>query len=185
MAINLQNLFINIANAIRSKDGTTDLIQADKFPEKIKFLETGMEATATANNILSGKTAAIHNQIITGTMPNRNTVGVNDAVGVSQAYPQVAVNSSIQNLQCITNLDNVTRVMVNPPQGYYNGDSYVGIPTSNLGTATAAQVLSGSTFTSAAGLKVNGTLVVQTCYVSSSQPVATTGNEGDLWLVTG
>lgn len=185
MAINLQNLFINIANAIRSKDGTTDLIQADKFPEKIKFLETGMEATATANNILNGKTAVIHNQIITGTMPNRNSVGVNGAVGISQTYPEVAVNSSIQNLQYLTNLDDVARVIVNPPEGYYDGNSYIGIPASNLGTATAAQVLSGSTFTSAAGLQIDGGLVVQTCYVSSSQPVATTGNEDDLWLVTG
>lgn len=119
-----------------------------------------MEATATANNILNGKTAVIHNQIITGTMPNRNSVGVNGAVGISQTYPEVAVNSSIQNLQYLTNLDDVARVIVNPPEGYYDGNSYIGIPASNLGTATAAQVLSGSTFTSAAGLKVNGTLVV-------------------------
>lgn len=39
--INLVNLFTNIANAIRQKDGTTDSIVASDFPSKIAAIPTG------------------------------------------------------------------------------------------------------------------------------------------------
>lgn len=38
---NLTNLFTNIANAIRSKTGKTDLISAQNFPSEITNIQTG------------------------------------------------------------------------------------------------------------------------------------------------
>ena len=56
---NLSSLFTAIANAIRAKTQKTDTIQAKNFPEAIAEIQTGMDtsdATATAENVESGKT---------------------------------------------------------------------------------------------------------------------------------
>ena len=57
-----------------------------------------------------------------------------------------------------TNVDNTKRLSVQVPYGFYHTDAYVGVPATDLGDATAAQVLSGKTFTSSNGLKLTGTM---------------------------
>lgn len=81
----LTSLFTSIANAIRAKTGGSDPIVADNFPDAIAKISTGIDtsdATATAADLLSGKTAYGVSGKITGSMP-----------GVEAATPAITVSS--------------------------------------------------------------------------------------------
>ena len=60
MSNNLQNIFTDIANAIRNKKGTSNTIKPVNMGNEILSISAGLDtsdATATSNDILLGKTA--------------------------------------------------------------------------------------------------------------------------------
>lgn len=75
----LSSLFTDIANAIRTKTGSSAQIVADNFPTEIANIPTGIDpsdATALDSDIVAPKTAYTRDGKTTGTMPDNGSVDV-------------------------------------------------------------------------------------------------------------
>ena len=143
----LSELFTNIANAIRGKDGTTDSIAASDFSSRIDAIKTGVDtsdATATASDMASGVTAYVNGEKIIGGIPVLSSGGelALNYNSLTQPNDNIIVNGKF-------NTDQLCR----------SGSSVnITVRSSVFGDATAADVAYGKTFTSAAGFLVTGTL---------------------------
>lgn len=112
-------------------------------------------ATADTGDVISGKKFYSGDKTIkTGSILPRNTVGKNGAVGGSANWPSVPVTPVTRNTQVNQNTDGVNRLSLQPPAGYYNGDSYVGDTYANVAAAiglTAPKIAAGETVLNVAG----------------------------------
>ena len=84
-------------------------------------------ADAAAADVLESKTFYSGGKLLkTGAILIRNQVGKNGAVGISQYYPSAPVTPVAANTQTNKNMDGVNRFCLQPPAGFYDGNSYVG-----------------------------------------------------------
>lgn len=120
--------------------------------------------TVSTGNVLKGQTFTSSNGLkISGTMPDNSTRTSNGSVpGISSSYSNVPTREG-QNLQLQKDTNGIARINLGVPTGYYPGpgNSYINRPASDFGTVAASNVRSGQTFTSTAGIKVTGTMSVQ------------------------
>ena len=72
------------------------------------------------------------NGTIYGIGKDRNTVGVNGAIGINDSYPNVALNIGTIPQNTIAK-DGNRYAAIQVPDGSYNGESYVGVKTSDVG----------------------------------------------------
>lgn len=94
-------------------------------------------ATADTGDVISGKKFYSGDKSLkTGSILPRNTVGQNGTVGLSQFLTGVAVSqANSKNTQTNSNLDKVSRLCLQPPAGFYNGNTYVGETFANVASA--------------------------------------------------
>ena len=143
-------------------------------------------ATADTGDVISGKKFYSGDKTLkTGEILPRNTVGENGTVGISQYFPEVAVSkANSNNTQTNNNLDGVSRLCLQPPAGFYDGNSYVGETFAKVASAiglTAGKLCVGNTV-----LGVNGAGVTKAVWNgsipndTSSHQLATTPAAGTL-----
>lgn len=107
-------------------------------------------ATADTGDVISGKKFYSGDKSLKeGSILPRNTVGQNGTVGISQYFSEVAVSkANSNNTQTNANLDGVSRLCLQPPAGFYDGNSYVGETFAKVASAiglTAEKLCVGNT----------------------------------------
>lgn len=144
----LDTMFKNIGNAIREKDGSTDLITPGNMPAKIRAIQTGIntsDATATENDIVGDKTAYANGKKVTGNLYRKTRIYVgseDEGITPGQSSTGMFVEGPC-NVSRNTLIDGLTKVV-----------TYICIP----GDAAPDNVLEGTTFSSGGYIEATGTM---------------------------
>lgn len=110
---------IKIPAGIHDGNGTVTA----KIPDS---LESQTPGTATAAKILTGETAWVDGEQITGTMPDQNS---KDSLGgINSSYPNVPIHKGTYGQFGLPTEGSERLFAMRPGKGYWNGESYVGAP---------------------------------------------------------
>ena len=145
----------DLATAITAKGVTVpDDTTLDGYAALVEQIDTGVDtsdATATAKDIAKGKTAYVQGQKITGKLYEYTK-------GKTKNYFTTGSENVTFERDSNRDLINITIPWIGNDE-IMRIDSYIklGADATLFGDATAADVISGKTFTSKAGLKLTGT----------------------------
>lgn len=121
-----------------------------------------LSGNATTNKVLAGNTfySTDYKTKQTGTMKDCTIVDP-EIGGINASYPNVAIRRA-KNPQFSSTIVSKERLFCMRPElsGYYSNGVYIGIAAAELGNADAGRVLQGVSFTSQNGMKMAGTMTV-------------------------
>ena len=113
----------------------SDVMNGKTFYSGDKTKKTGsfsFVGNASDYNVAEGLTFyGWTSNLVTGTLPDRNTVGKNGAVGMNSNYPNIAFTyGSVPQITSLLNGGRAFAVQV--PWGWYSGSTYVGMNVSDI-----------------------------------------------------
>lgn len=113
----------------------SDVMNGKTFYSGDKTKKTGtfrFNGSAEPGDVAEGKTFYNYSQsIVTGSLPDRNTVGKNGAIGMNSNYPDLAFTyGSVPQITSLLNGNKAFAVQV--PWGWYTGSTYVGMNVSDI-----------------------------------------------------
>lgn len=147
----LVKTFTDIADAIRAKDGSTGTMKPTEMPGKIAAIETGTDtsdATVTASDLASGVVAYGKDGKVIGNIITMDTGGRTNGTG-EESLLYMNENSGM--------IEIYSAALTSPLLLKAGAHQIAHASANRFGDATAADVATGKTFTSTAGVKVTGT----------------------------
>lgn len=135
-------------------------------------LASQTSATATASQILSGQTAYVNGNKITGNMPNLSS---NSSISYANGNNTKVIVGD-QAFGPITNTDGTNRVLIryNNTNGFVTGNTLVGVSTSNMASQlgiTSDKIVAGNNICGVNGTATVGSMGGRRCIFGQFKPI--------------